>query len=306
MNTKYLIGDIKNYHYLDGNFKGFYSDSLKLERNKINNLKKYRKEGLDFDFEVTSNQIQFLNIIINPITVQKYETTEMYVLNEGTIFSVIENSYAKETGMTLIVYDNIEYVASLDEIQYFSIPIAKIKDDIYCPFKLMEQKKGFWDEKLNIIFHTLDIAKEYHRKFIPLIGILKQFIELQDDYIFPYFLSNILNILTEAKNMLASDIYEKDKEELWNETIIVIEKLKKSIHDVSPFQYEKVKKLEDCISEYYDKEKIQTQKEMEEKRRLEESKNEKRELFRKSYLNNIKAKSELLDYFNSNMQEISN
>lgn len=315
MKQKYLIGDILNCYYLKDGFKGLNSDSLTKSNNISKNLRNYNQDGKiekeeitpfelmnykgnyhQLNYSFSSNEINIFHIVIYPMTVQKYENTEMYVLEEGIKFSVFEDSYEKETGMVLIKIDEVQYVASIDEVSYFSIPLFQFKEQniTYCPFKLILHKIGFWNEKLDILFNTIDIPKEYQENIIPLLGLLKQFIELQDEYVYKYFLGNILNLLNDAKKMLCSELLDEEKEKLLKETILILKKLKKTIENVSPFQYEKVKTVEDYITFYYEKK----EKKEKDKLKIEQESKKNRKQIVKNYMENIKAKSELLDYFN--------
>lgn len=322
-NEKYFIGDLENCYYLSSlTPKGFNTNTLNICNDKRKNLQRYfndyhkNNENM-FDSHKIYHSIHPLYIVTHTMNVQKYETSDLYELKEGTRFIESEKgSYPIETGLFLIeTEDETLYVASLSEVKYFTVSAIYFgdnKDKIYVPFQLLSHKLNFWNEHLNVLFHTFDIRLEYQIKFIPFLGVLKDFILLQEEELYPYFLANILNILTEAKDMINSDLSIKDKEELLRETEDVLYKLKNSINDIAEFQYDTIESVEYYIQKYYEKEEIkQNEQEKQEyearQKRLkeEQEKEQKRIKRKKEYLETIKAKSELLDYFNLEITKIS-
>lgn len=314
---KYLIGDIQNYYFLSEiRTKGLNQDTLQVKTNLRSNIENYDDEfkkngirsiygnGLVWNYSHSAN---LSYIVTHPMTVQKYTTSDLYILEEGMEFVESKQGYYnKDTGLVLIETDEEHlYVASLDEIKFFTISVIRFDNkDLFLPFKLMNHRLNFWNEHLDTVFHTFDLSENYREKFVPFVGMLKEFILLQDEYVYQYFLSNILNILNEAKNMINSDFDDKDKIELLNETKEVLDKLKDSINDVSPYHYEDVHSVEYYIEKYYEKEQIKQEEiEKAKQKQLEEEKKQEQERMKrkKDYLETIKAKSELLDYFNSEM-----
>ncbi len=314
-NEKYLLGDLENRYYLsDRKPKGFCESTLQVCNNIRNNIRDYGEQyknhfGSRSSFYY-SNNIHLSYIVTHPMNVQKYGTTELYTLEEGIHFKIcLQGTYPIDTGLVLIETDDeTVYVASLSEMKFFAISVFTLDvENYFIPFELLSHKVSFWNENLDCLFQTFDIRGEYQMKFVPLVAVLKDFILLQDESIYSYFLPNILNILIEAKNMINSDLSTEDKEELLKETKEVLEKLKSSINDISKFQYDEVKSVEYYIQKYYEKEQMEQeefekakQKQLEEERALEQERIKKK----KAYLETIKAKSELLDYFNAEMIKI--
>lgn len=268
------------------------------------------------EFYITKNMRKAI-ITTKPFHIQKYEdNTVLNVKEYSILFKSDFLQYKSDSNMLLVSFNmncNSEeelYVASMDEIYAYTMPIFVDEYNNYSfPFIVNFYEKGFFGfTKFKELFSTEGIPQRFILNFTKLVSVLNEFLKFQEIYVHNCFLDNILSILHDAKQMLISNIYELDKEELFNQTLEVMDKLYNSINDVSPYDYQKtIKTVEECIAEYYEREQNEKQKKEAERRRLLEEKKKKEELEKKEmekkkkdYLERINAKSQLLDYFNSN------
>lgn len=182
-NEKYVISDIMSFYYLSDTKK---KCCLRKETNFRNILKYFSNEVSTYNREkfLGSNIYNYsreniVYFVTHPIVVQVYESSEYVTLVEEKQFKIsTQGSYDKDTGLVLIETDEKHlYVASADEIEFFSIPVLCYKNCHYfILFELMKYSKNIWSEKLDTIFNASDLDSDYMFSYIPLVGTLREFI----------------------------------------------------------------------------------------------------------------------------------
>lgn len=250
--------------------------------------------------------------------VQEYATNEIVQVKNGDVLSEhAKLRYGSHTGLGCVCFGYREenstvYVASLEELNLFTVPVYVMHDGSFrIVYDVLKQYRylnipflneffhlcfGSWDDRsfendkgfgslsnLEKLFSMDGMDTEYLPKFFPLLGILHEFLVLQPEPVHEHFLPGILNILNDAKEMLNGDIEKDNKEILLDKTLSVMEKLRQSIHNVSPYNCSGVKDVTTAILQYYDMEKQKT-----------EEKNKKMD----DYISKINSRAELIDLYN--------
>lgn len=336
--TKLLLSEIDNIWHFVPDMKGVLvaSDSGDTKYSWTSLYNFFKKKHLsshenamyagDYD---SSNGYYW--VCYHSFTAFNYDTKHKRVISENTIlypkYSQYESKERDLKAMGLVAFsfskkysyapfsDHTTFIASVDELRKYTIPVFNsyyYKNMTTC-FTLdkyektllpIVHKEGLKDtyrnEKLTTIFHMYDVDSRWHESFIPLLGVLKEVYYFQDELILEKFLPNILSIINDAKKMIKSNIDSYDKEELMKETVEVMQKLRESICDICEFDYSSVKTWEEVFEELMASENEEKRQKEQERRELEIEKEEKKQ----EYLKTIRARSELLDAFNSKFSEL--
>lgn len=263
----------------------------------------------DWDVKFEANLYYDARIVTTPFYAQNYATNEIILLEQNAVLYETRHwHYPDDSGLKMMtsvpksILEEEAYVVSASELELYTIvaKISKKDGEIYFPYSIKYYEKfPFMKAKFNVLFTMDGIEYKYHLHFAQLIKYLDSFLKYQESYVHNNFLDNMLNILNEAKQMVNSNMLDDDKEELLIQTIEIMKKLNDTINDVSPYEYGEIKNVQECITEYNEKNEEVIKQQEEEKKKKEELKRLEGEKNKRDYLERIKYRSELLEHFNT-------
>lgn len=319
--NKILVSEINNIWHFERYEKALIASDFMDDNDNFRYLDRYfarkylSENNIDMEYYGFESTLDYFWISYHPFYVVNYDTKKKKLITPNTcIFKSTYHIYPKEYDIVEITFNKYSkkeiYIASKDELKKYTISafnayftnyfnvlftLDKYEKQILPIIKQNNIKDYYRNEKLTTIFQIYDLDVKWHQDFIPLLGILKEFILFQNEDVQKYFLPGMLNIINDAKKMLSSNINEYDKKDMLEETIEVLIKLKNSINDISPYDFSLVKDVDKCFENVHNSER---NKEIEKEKQIQLLNMEK-EKNKKKYLETLRSKSELIDYFNA-------